>query len=220
MTSGPVVLVAAVASAAMADGLWTLGVPQEIWARATDAIASASRRRRRARAFRQWPQALLFLAGAVSAGATLDDAFDHLAREAPEPLRSQVRRASRASALTTESRLRQVMEDPGLRFARAALLLYLQTGGRVARLLETTAAVLQERVESEARVRALTAQGRVSAWIVALTPFALLIAMALLAPDMTAPLLRTPVGRLVLGAASVLVGLGLFLSQRLARVDA
>lgn len=202
------------------DAGWRLRWPAAIGGRIGDAIGTFVDRRRRGRTFRQWPQALLFLAGAVSAGATLEDAFDHLAREAPEPLGSQVRRAFRLSSLTLESRLRHVMDDPALRFARSALLLYLQTGGRVGRLLETTAAVLQERVEAEARVKALTAQGRVSAWIVALTPFGLLAAMGLLAPDMTAPLVTSGAGRLVLGAATVLIIVGLFLAQRLARVEA
>ena len=201
------------------DALWRQGWPAAVWTRVTALAGAMADRRRRARTFRQWPQALLFLAGAVSAGATLDDALEHLAREAPEPLRSHVRRGLRASSLTSESRLRHVMEDPALRFARSALLLYLHTGGRVGRLLETTATVLQERVEAQARVKALTAQGRVSAWIVALTPFGLLAAMAVLAPDLTAPLVVTATGRLVLGAATGLIMIGLFLAQRLARVD-
>jgi len=215
-------MVAVAAGCAAAVGLeagWKLGLVARGVTRVRTMVELMADRHRRARALRQWPQALLFLAGAVSAGATLDDAFDHLAREAPEPLRTQVARGARASSLTTEARILRTFDDPGLRFARAALLLYLRTGGRVGRLLETTAAVLQERVESEERVRALTAQGRVSAWIVALTPFGLIGAMSLLAPDMAAPLFTTGIGRLVLAAASALVMLGLFLAQRMARVD-
>lgn len=210
---------ATVAAFGLMEALWRLGWPSLAWDGVARIVSALVAHRHRGGAFRQWPQALLFLAGAVSAGATLDDAFDHLAREAPEPLRSRVRRGLRTSSPTLESRLRQVMDDPPLRFARSALLLYLHTGGRVSRLLETAAAVLQERVETEARVKALTAQGRASAWIVALTPFALLAVMAGLAPDMTAPLVRTAAGRLILVAATGLVVLGLFLAQRLARVE-
>ncbi len=206
-------------TASLVEAAWAADVLPQAWERARVGGEEFLNRRRRARAFRQWPQALLFLAGAVSAGATLDDAFDHLAREAPEPLRSQVARGARAAALTTEARLQRTMDDPGLRFARAALILYLRTGGRVGRLLETSAAVLQERVESVEKVRALTAQGRVSAWIVAMTPFGLIGAMSLLAPDMAAPLFTMVAGRLVLAVSAVLVGLGLFLAQKLARVD-
>jgi tight adherence protein B len=208
-----------ICAVALMHSAWSNRIPHRTMARARSMLNDMGERRRREKAFRQWPPALLFVSGAVSAGATLDDAFDHLSREAPEPLRSQVLRGARSAALTTESRILRTLADPRLRFARAALVLYLQTGGRVGRLLDTTAAVLQERVESEARVSALTAQGRVSAWIVAVTPFGLIGAMALLAPDMAAPLFTTLIGRFVLLGASVLVGLGLVLTQRMARVE-
>lgn len=210
---------AALVAAGLIESAWAAHLVSAAGRRAKAAVADFRERRRRWAAFRQWPQALLFLAGAVSAGATLDDAFDHLAREAPEPLRSQVARGARATAITTETRILRTLDDPGLRFARAALILYLHTGGRVGRLLESTAAVLQERVEARARVSALTAQGRVSAWIVALTPFVLIGAMSLLAPDMAEPLFTTSAGRAVLLVATVLVGLGLALALKLARVD-
>lgn len=167
----------------------------------------------------QWAQTLLFLSGAMKAGATLDDALRLLSDQAPAALRARIARSGWTAALSPQARVERVMAGEDTAFARAALLLFLDAGGRIGRVLETAAATLQARGEAEERVRALTAQARASAWVVGLSPFALAALLSFLSPDLMGPMARSALGRLLLLGAFAMSLLGLWLAARLARVD-
>ena len=122
--------------------------------------------------------------------------------------------------MSPRARVERVLAGHDTAFARAALLMFLDSGGRIGRVLETAAATLQARGEAEERVRALTAQARASAWVVGLSPFALAALMSLLSPDLMGPMIGSGIGRLVLLAAFVLSLAGLWLACRLSRVEA
>jgi len=151
----------------------------------------------------QWAQALLFLAGAMKAGSTLDDALRLLSERAPPALRRRIQATRWNEALSPRARVERLLDGDDTAFARATLLMFLDSGGRIGRVLETAAATLQTKGEAEERVRALTAQARASAWVVGLSPFALVAAMHLLSADLVSPLFVTE----------------LWLATRLARVD-
>lgn len=167
----------------------------------------------------EWAQALMFLAGAIRAGAALDDALRLLAERAPRALRRRIAATGWSGALSPSARVERMMAGDDTAFARAALLMFLESGGRIGRVLETAAATLQARGEAEERVRALTAQARASAWIVGLSPFALTGLMWFLSPDLMAPMFAGAVGRIVLAGGFALALAGLWLACRLARVE-
>lgn len=177
--------------------------------------------RRRETVRRQWPSSLLFLAGAMRAGLSAEQALETLATDGPRPLSDLLR--ERLSALRSSSSLERrvtvVFDDPSLRLARAALLLTRKTGGQAARVLETCAALLQQSIEMEDRVEALAAQSKASAWIVGLAPFAISAALAVVAPDYMEPLLSTRTGWLVMALSVILVACGLMLVRAMARLD-
>ncbi len=214
----------------MTDGLLPLGAGVAAALGVSPALDTVRRLVSRARARRtgrrhargspvQWGQALLFLSGAMRSGATLDEAFRLLSVHAPQALRERIRASGWDAALSPRARVERVMAGPDTAFARAALLLFLESGGRIGRVLETAAATLQARGESEERVRALTAQARASAWTVGLSPFALGVLLGFLSPDLMGGMLRSPLGRLLLTGASGLSLLGLWGAIRLARVE-
>lgn len=169
---------------------------------------------------RQWPAALLFLAGGLKSGLTIDGALTLLLREAPEPLRSQLNHAVGPSgALPLAVRVRQAIDGPDLALPRAALLLSHRAGGKSAPVLERCARTLQAAIEMEDRLRALTAQNRISAGIIAVVPFALLMFFTLVAPDYVAPLFKTRAGTAVLVGVGVMITAGLALVRRMARLE-
>ena len=65
----------------------------------------------------------------------------------------------------------------------------------------------------------LTAQGRLSGWVVGSMPVVLLGVMALVDPAFVRPLLATAVGWAMLAAAVVLEGLGIFMIRAIVRVE-
>ena len=64
----------------------------------------------------------------------------------------------------------------------------------------------------------MTAQGRLSAWIVGLSPFVLGLVLQMVAPDFLRPLVTTRAGLWLIVAVVVLVATGLFFVRRIARI--
>src|SRR4051812_43294590 len=117
---------------------------------------------------RQWPSCLLLLAGALKSGCALEEAMSIMVEEAPEPLRTElkIRIGQNAHALTKETQISLLFADPNLAMVRAALLLSSRMGGNSALLLESSARALRKTSAQAERVDALTAQSRLSAWVV------------------------------------------------------
>lgn len=169
----------------------------------------------------QWSAALLFLAGALKTGLSLEQALAAFVNESPEPLRSQLkmRLGAHSNSLSLQKKIEKLFEGPELTLARAALLLSHQSGGKTGRILEICAEQLQEQLEMREKISVLTAQSVASAWVVGLSPFGLLVLMSFFSPDYIAPLFNTRPGMLVLGLVVLLVSVGLYLVQKMARVD-
>jgi len=94
-----------------------------------------------------------------------------------------------------------------------------QTGGNLADTLERIAATLRARAQLQGRVQALTAQGRMQAWVLAALPPLLLLALDRLEPDIMATLWHTPLGWGVLATVVVLEVLGVVWIRRIVRID-
>ncbi len=179
------------------------------------------RYRRRAVLRDQWPTALVFVAGALKAGLSIEQAFEALRVEAPEPLKSVLNQRIDETWewMPPNARVDTLFAEPDLALARAALILTRETGGQTARLLERSANALRIKNEIEDRASALSAQGRASAWVVGLTPPGILVLFGVFSPDYLAPLFTTRIGFMVLGVVAVLILIGLMLVHRLARVE-
>ena len=89
----------------------------------------------------------------------------------------------------------------------------------MAALLEKTAMLLKAKSEMSEKVKTLTIQGKMSAWVVGSSPFVLLLGFSLLASDYVAPLFTTEVGLVVLGGAVVMVEVGLFFVHQATKVE-
>jgi tight adherence protein B len=91
--------------------------------------------------------------------------------------------------------------------AQVALVAALQreTGGNTAEVLERVTETIRERFELKRLVKTLTAQGRMSRWVVSLLPVGLLVIITTINPDYMQPMFDRPAGRLLMVAGAVLV---------------
>jgi tight adherence protein B len=80
-----------------------------------------------------------------------------------------------------------------------------ETGGNTAEVLDRVADTVRERFELRRLVRTLTAQGRMSRWVLTSLPIGLLLVITLLNPDYIEPLYTNPIGRVVLVVAGLMV---------------
>ncbi|AZQ53702.1 type II secretion system F family protein [Burkholderia cenocepacia] len=105
-----------------------------------------------------------------------------------------------------------------LRYFVIAVLIQRETGGNLAELLESIAALIRERFKLFDKVRVLSAEGRLSAWILGLLPFGTAAVMALLNREFLSVLWEDPAGLRMVEAMLVSMLLGLFWIRRIVRI--
>ena len=91
-----------------------------------------------------------------------------------------------------------------------------EVGGNLAVILDTIAATIRERQELQGEVRTLTAQGRISAYIISGLPVALGGALLLLNPKYISTLWTTTIGYFMLGVAVTMIVVGFFVTRKVA----
>ena len=181
--------------------------------------------RRRTGAVRaQMTGALLAMSTSVRAGLSLSQALAAAGIRTPKPLGDELARVSAELALggSMEAALRGLearIPIPEMRMLVAGLELARTTGASLAPLLDRLAETLRERERLRGQLRAMTAQGRLSGWVVGMVPVALLGVMSLIDPEFVRPLFSTPAGWMMLGAAVFLEGLGALTIRAMMRVE-
>jgi len=172
----------------------------------------------------QMTGALLAMSTSVRAGLSLSQAMASAGERTPAPLGDELTRVSGELALggTMEAALRGLERRiplPEMRMLVAGLELARSTGASLAPLLDRLAETLRERERLRGQLRAMTAQGRMSGWVVGLVPVALLGVMGIIDPEFVRPLFSTPIGWALLGVAVFLECLGAIAIRAVIRVD-
>lgn len=170
--------------------------------------------RHREEAFRQIPDAVGLMVRAVRAGLPVGEAMRSVAREMPEPTRTEFQRLLAETGIGTplDRALWGVYERTQVReyaFLSVVVGLQSQTGGGLAEALDNLGDIVRKRVAMTGKAKALAAQARASAGIlVALPPFAG-GAVSLMQPGYLDALLGDPRGLKLLGisAAMMLTGI-------------
>jgi tight adherence protein B len=136
---------------------------------------------RRARKFESvLPDVMMLVATSLSSGFSLLQALDSVARDAAEPAAKEFSRALAESRIGADisDALEHVavrMESDNMRWAVMAIRIQREVGGNLADTLRTTAATLREREMLKRHVRALSAEGRLSAYILIALPIGILL---------------------------------------------
>jgi tight adherence protein B len=212
-------LVAALAGAvAVGAFLWVLGGPllgligialMFLVARSYLALRA---NRRRAAFEQQLPDVLQLMTNALRSGFALPQALDAVANQAAEPARSEFERINFESrvGLDLGDSLRSMaerMESKTFGWVVSALEINREVGGELSKVLSSLAATIRERQALERQVQTLTAEGRVSAYVLTALPFIAGLGIALISPDYFEPMRESP-GPQILIACVVLIGVG------------
>ncbi|MNS97310.1 Bacterial type II secretion system protein F domain protein [compost metagenome] len=182
-------------------------------------------RRRRARRFeQQLPMALLMLASALRAGVALPTGLRHVVEQSGAPLAQEFGLMLREQRLGVPwdaalGNLQSRMPADSTSLVVAAMRIAAQTGGNLAEALESIAQTLRARLQLQAKLQALTSQGRLQAWIVGALPLVLLAVLNELEPDIMGLLWHTPMGWGVLAMVAVLETAGVLLIRRIVRIE-
>jgi tight adherence protein B len=107
------------------------------------------------------------------------------------------------------ARLAQRVPLPDVSYFVVAVLIQREAGGNLAELLENIARIVRARLKLLGDVRTLSAEGRMSAQILTLLPFAVAVVVNLLNPKFMAVLWTDPSGQTVIGVALLMMCLGI-----------
>jgi tight adherence protein B len=169
--------------------------------------------RRRNQFLQQLPDTLQLLAGTLRAGYSLMQGVEAVSQEVSEPMGQELRR------VVTESRLGRPLEEsldgvaermasPDFAWAVMAIRIQREVGGNLSELLLTVAETMTQRERLRRDIKALTAEGRISAIVLGFLPLGLAFAMYAINPDYISTLFNTTLGNvlLILALIGMLVG--------------
>lgn len=181
------------------------------------------RSRRQAQFAEQLPDTVSLLASTVRAGHSLLQGLEQVARESAEPTRSAFETVVREIGLGASQdeaigRLGQRFPSDDVSLIVASINVHQQIGGSLAHVLEDISVTLRERVRIEGDIRALTAQQRYSAYVLALLPVAVAGALFLISRDYIELLFEGTL-RFAAAAAAILILAGFLTMRRMASID-
>ena len=167
---------------------------------------------------------LQLIASSVRAGYGLLHAIDAVADEALPPTSDEFNRlvaeinlgrdTGEALAATAE-RIRS--ED--FKWVVEAMDIHRQVGGNLSELLDRVAETIRDRAKLRRKVSALTAEGRISATILLILPFAIGGMITVLSPEFMEEFVTTSIGKGMLGGGLLLMTIGFFWMRRVIRID-
>jgi tight adherence protein B len=181
---------------------------------------------RRARLFaEQLPDGLQLLIGSLRSGFSLSQALESLVREAPQPVAAEFGRALAEHRLGADvsdalDRVAQRTQSEDLAWAVMAVRIQRDVGGNLAEILQTSVETMRERGRLRRHVRALSAEGRLSAWVLIFVPLALALFMFIYRRSYLMPLFTDPRGIMLAVGGGVLFVVGIFWMTRVIRVEA
>jgi tight adherence protein B len=99
-----------------------------------------------------------------------------------------------------------------------AVILQRETGGNLAELMESLAALIRDKFKFQGKVRTLSAEGKLSAIILSVLPFMVLIAIRFTSPEYIMSLFTEPVGRLLLLGSAIMMVTGIMIMKNMVNI--
>lgn len=207
---------------------WPLPLPARL-ALALLALATPWMLARRARTLRlrriehQLPDAADFIARALRAGHSFTNVLQIVGNELPEPLSGEFRIAREEinyGVPMGEALHNMAARIPltDLRYLIIAVLIQRESGGNLAEILGNISQIIRDRLKLAAQVRVLSAEGRMSAWILGLLPFAVMLVLVVVNPKYVSMLWTDPVGVRLLWYAAGMILFGVIWLRKIIRI--
>jgi tight adherence protein B len=183
-----------------------------------------ARSRRMAKFEEQMPEALDVVKRALKAGHPFSQALKLVAEDMQEPIGQEFDLVF--SEINYGGDLRNALlglleRVPSVTVIAVvtAVLVQKDTGRNLAETFERISGVIRGRFKLHRRVRTLSAEGRMSAWILALVPLVLFVAMSVTSPDYLPHLIKDPMGKNLIAGAIVLGVIGILWIRRILRIQ-
>jgi len=162
---------------------------------------------------KQLPDTITLIANALRAGSSFLQAIELVVRESRPPISTEFARVIREVNLglpfeqAMENMVRRVRSDD-LELMATAITIQHQVGGNLAEILDSIAYTIRERVRIKGEINTLTAQQRMSGYVVGFLPIALAGFLFIVAPQFMEPMFANPPGILGLPAGVIILTFG------------
>lgn len=204
---------------------WYAGILAAIIVMAVEYIYVLVRIERRSTSFtNQLGDCLMMVANALRAGFSFLQAMEMISKEMEPPISEEFQHVMRDIGLgaTTERALDDMdkrVGSPDFSLVVTAVLIQQQVGGDLAQILDTISETIQDRIKMRREVKTLTTQGRMSGWILILTPIAFALFMTASNPNYLDPLLHNTIGQVILGITVTMEIIGAIIINRIVDIE-
>jgi tight adherence protein B len=172
----------------------------------------------------QLPDCLDMIARALQAGHAFTTGMRLAADEFDDPFGTELSETldeinfgvSVSAALTN---LANRLDSPDVRYFVVSVLIQTATGGNLAEILGNITRLIRERIKFQGKVRVLSAEGRFSAVILIALPILIVLALRFLNPNYVSVLWTEPSGRMMAGAAIVMMILGAIVMKKIVKIE-
>ncbi|MGZ8755624.1 MAG: type II secretion system F family protein [Acidimicrobiia bacterium] len=173
---------------------------------------------------RQLPDTLTLLSTSLRAGYSLLQAVEAVAAEAPQPTGREFGRSIAESRLgrpvvDTMQAIAERMRSQDFQWAVMAIEIQREVGGNLAEVLQTVADTMRQRNRLKGEIRALTAEGRLSAIVLALLPVVLFAFLYTTNRGYLEPLFSVTAGLIAIGAGLGLMGAGIYWLKKIVDIE-
>jgi tight adherence protein B len=174
---------------------------------------------------------IMLLANSLRAGSSFLQGVEMIVRETRPPVSTEFARVIREVNLGLPlddalANLSRRVRSDDLDLMTTAIAIHHTVGGNLAEILDTIAFTIRERVRIMGEIRVLTAQQRMSGYVVGFLPIALVVLLSVIAPTFMAPMLQKPpelfglpAGLFILGLGGIMMLIGFILIRRIVDIE-
>lgn len=172
----------------------------------------------------QFPDAVDMIVRSVKSGHPLNTALRMIADNMDPPVKTEFRQlvdeiAFGRSTVEALVRMSKRIDEPDLQFFVVILSVQQETGGNLAEVLTNLSGIIRKRKQLRLRIKAMTSEGRATAYILGSLPLFVFGAIHMTSPDYLLPLFETSSGHTIIMAAVGLVALAGFIVHNMLQID-
>lgn len=183
------------------------------------------RKRRSNKLSEQLPDALDMMARSLRAGHAMSSSFKLVASEMPTPISTEFARAFEEQNLgmpferAVAQMTKRAPANRDLKIFAVSVIVQKETGGNLVEIIEKIAETIRARYRFYGKLQTLTAEGRMSSYILAALPILAGIFMTFANPEYARLLVTDPIGHAALAYSAVTWTVGLLWLRRMTKVE-
>ncbi len=181
------------------------------------------RKKRIRKLVEQLPDVFDLMGQALRAGHSLAGAIQLISEQMPDPISGEFARVFHEQNLGIKieealTNMANRADQMDIRFFVTAVLIQRQTGGDLAEILDKIGQVIRDRIQLLGTVQALTAEGRLSGWVLLALPVVVFFVCLVINNEYASMLIETDIGRMMLGTAAAMDLMGLAMIKKIVNI--